>query len=78
MRFESGHFYLPADAPWLADFSQELFSFPETRYDDQVDAVMMALEELLECEDAELCCEGVRLVLLTREEPFLPDFSKRG
>ncbi len=50
MRFESGQFFLPEDAPWLPEFSEELLSFPETRYDDQVDAVIIALEDLLECE----------------------------
>jgi predicted phage terminase large subunit-like protein len=31
--------YLPAGAPWLADFRAELLSFPVGRHDDQVDAI---------------------------------------
>jgi predicted phage terminase large subunit-like protein len=31
--------YVPADAPWLADFRAELLAFPNGRHDDQVDAL---------------------------------------
>lgn len=31
--------YVPAAAPWLADFRAELLSFPAGRHDDQVDAI---------------------------------------
>ena len=31
--------YVPAGAPWLADFRSELLSFPTGRHDDQVDAI---------------------------------------
>jgi predicted phage terminase large subunit-like protein len=31
--------YVPAGAPWLADFRSELLSFPAGRHDDQVDAI---------------------------------------
>jgi predicted phage terminase large subunit-like protein len=31
--------YVPAAAPWLADFRTELLSFPAGRHDDQVDAL---------------------------------------
>jgi predicted phage terminase large subunit-like protein len=31
--------YVPAAAPWLADFRAELLSFPAGRHDDQVDAL---------------------------------------
>lgn len=31
--------YLPADAPWRADFEAELMSFPAGKHDDQVDAL---------------------------------------
>lgn len=37
-RLESGTVYFPADAPWLADFENELLIFPNGKYDDQVDA----------------------------------------
>ena len=31
--------YVPAGAPWLADFRAELLTFPAGRHDDQVDAI---------------------------------------
>ena len=31
--------YIPADAPWRADFESELMSFPAGKHDDQVDAL---------------------------------------
>ena len=31
--------YVPAGAPWLADFRAELLRFPAGRHDDQVDAI---------------------------------------
>lgn len=36
-RLESGTVYFPTDAHWLADFENELLSFPNGKYDDQVD-----------------------------------------
>jgi predicted phage terminase large subunit-like protein len=35
--------FLPERAPWLVDFENELFAFPNGRYDDQVDALIQAL-----------------------------------
>lgn len=42
-KFESGLVHLPEAAPWLADFEAELFAFPGSRYDDQIDSVSQAL-----------------------------------
>ena len=42
-KFESGQVFLPNHAPWLADLETELFAFPNSRYDDQVDSVSQAL-----------------------------------
>jgi predicted phage terminase large subunit-like protein len=42
-KFEAGQVYLPESAPWLADLEAELFSFPQSRYDDQVDSISQAL-----------------------------------
>ena len=36
---ERGDLLLPAEAPWLAEFLGELLGFPNTRHDDQVDAL---------------------------------------
>jgi predicted phage terminase large subunit-like protein len=35
--------FLPKQAPWLVDLENELFAFPNGRYDDQVDALIQAL-----------------------------------
>src|SRR6516162_2370125 len=45
-RFEAGRIFLPAEAPWLADFERELLAFPNGRYDDQVDALLLFLDWL--------------------------------
>jgi len=47
-RFEAGSILLPAEASWLADFESELFAFPNGRYDDQVDALLLFLDWFLE------------------------------
>lgn len=42
--------YIPADAPWRADFEPELLSFPAGKHDDQVDAlglIGMLLDKML-------------------------------
>jgi predicted phage terminase large subunit-like protein len=44
--FEAGKVYLPADAPWLDDFLQEMLRFPGGKNDDQVDAVVLLLTRL--------------------------------
>jgi predicted phage terminase large subunit-like protein len=36
---EAGNVYLPHDAPWLPEFVSELAGFPNSRFDDQVDAL---------------------------------------
>jgi predicted phage terminase large subunit-like protein len=36
---EGGYVRLPSHAPWLEEFLNELVSFPEGRFDDQVDAL---------------------------------------
>ena len=45
-RFEAGRIFLPAEAPWLAEFESELLAFPNGRYDDQVDALLLFLDWL--------------------------------
>ena len=42
--FESGNIWLPKEAPWLADFQSELLAFPNGKYDDQVDALLLFLD----------------------------------
>jgi predicted phage terminase large subunit-like protein len=43
-RFEAGQILLPKEAPWMADFESELLAFPNGRYDDQVDALLLLLD----------------------------------
>lgn len=40
---EAGRVHLPDDAPWLAEFTAELLGFPNSRFDDQVDALSQLL-----------------------------------
>jgi predicted phage terminase large subunit-like protein len=42
-KFECGSVWLPERAPWLADLEAELFAFPNSRHDDQVDSISQAL-----------------------------------
>jgi predicted phage terminase large subunit-like protein len=42
-KIASGQVYFPIDAPWLAELEIELFSFPNGRFDDQVDSISQAL-----------------------------------
>lgn len=41
---EAGYVLLPERASWLEDFKAELLSFPNARYDDQVDALSQFLD----------------------------------
>ena len=41
--FEAGYVLFPVDAPWLPDLTRELFGFPQTRHDDQVDSITQYL-----------------------------------
>jgi predicted phage terminase large subunit-like protein len=45
-RFESGQVHVPQDAPWLAEWLEELLAFPNGRHDDQVDSTSQALDYL--------------------------------
>ena len=42
-KFEAGQVFLPKEAPWLSAFEPELFAFPGSKHDDQVDSVSQAL-----------------------------------
>jgi len=41
---EAGRVHLPSEATWLAEFRSELLGFPNTRFDDQVDALSQLLD----------------------------------
>lgn len=42
--FSNGFVLLPEKAPWLEEYILELTTFPQSRYDDQVDSTSQALE----------------------------------
>jgi predicted phage terminase large subunit-like protein len=42
-KFEAGQVYLPERATWLPELEAELFSFPGSKYDDQIDSISQAL-----------------------------------
>ncbi len=42
-KFANRQMFFPKAAPWLVDFENELFAFPNGPYDDQVDALIQAL-----------------------------------
>jgi predicted phage terminase large subunit-like protein len=42
-KFAAGQVYFPERAPWLPDLEAELFAFPGSRHDDQVDSISQAL-----------------------------------
>jgi|HubBroStandDraft_6_1064221.scaffolds.fasta_scaffold344192_2 phage terminase large subunit-like protein len=42
-KFERGRVFFPRRASWLTDLETELFSFPASRHDDQVDSIRQAL-----------------------------------
>jgi predicted phage terminase large subunit-like protein len=41
---ENGFVYLPREAPWLAEYLHEMLTFPNSKYDDQVDSTSQALD----------------------------------
>lgn len=41
---EAGQLLLPEDAHWLAEFRKELLAFPNSKHDDQVDALSQLLD----------------------------------
>ena len=45
-RFETGQVHLPSEAPWLAEYVDELTAFPSGKHDDQVDSTSQALRFL--------------------------------
>jgi predicted phage terminase large subunit-like protein len=44
--FESGRVRVPSSAPWIADYIDEMASFPAAAHDDRVDSTTQALERM--------------------------------
>jgi predicted phage terminase large subunit-like protein len=70
-RFEAGRIVLPVEAPWLADFENELLAFPSGRYDDQVDALLLFLDWFALNEDS-ITVSFVGPIFISRAEVGLP------
>lgn len=43
VKFEQGRIWLPKQAPWLPAYEAELFQFPHSKFDDQVDSTVQLL-----------------------------------
>lgn len=43
--FQAGNVYLPANAPWVYDYMDELTKFPNAAHDDRVDATTQGLSQ---------------------------------
>ena len=69
-RFEAGRILLPNEAPWLADFENELLAFPYGRYDDQVDALLLFLDWLAENERYLQPVIACPVVIVRQTDPF--------
>ncbi|BAT58554.1 terminase-like family protein [Variibacter gotjawalensis] len=46
-KIEAGFIHFPENESWLADLEAELFAFPNSRHDDQVDSVSQALGHVI-------------------------------
>jgi phage terminase large subunit-like protein len=42
-RIEAGQIFLPEHASWLPELEAELFAFPGSKYDDQIDSISQAI-----------------------------------
>ncbi|MEO6945132.1 MAG: phage terminase large subunit, partial [Nitrobacter sp.] len=58
-KFESGKVFLPFAAPWLPELEEELFSFSQSRHDDQIDSISQALSEAISSYDPGALAEGL-------------------
>jgi predicted phage terminase large subunit-like protein len=56
-KLEAGSLMLPKTAPWLADFVGEYLVFPNSRHDDQIDALSQFLEWQSNREAFEFSCD---------------------
>lgn len=69
---ESGHVFLPEDAPWREDFVDQCTAFPNGAHDDMVDSMTQALTYLLHTGGGEsvICREENPLVGAGMYEPY--------
>jgi predicted phage terminase large subunit-like protein len=72
--FENGRVFLPREAPWLADYVQELTTFPGSQYADQVDSTTQFLDYISRDLDLEVYCRFAAVDL----SAFFRDFNQGG
>lgn len=58
-KFESGQVHFPNHASWLPDLEAELFAFPQSRHDDQVDSISQALAYKISTYDPGALADGL-------------------
>jgi predicted phage terminase large subunit-like protein len=76
VKTEAGQIWLPQQAPWLADFEDELFHFPNAAHDDQVDCLSYAAEEMLHLQGS---VSTIRPLSVPGMQPVMPQrFGGRG
>ena len=59
VKIEAGQVFFPEDAAWLAELEAELFAFPGSKHDDQVDSISQALNH---SSDRFMWCRLARLI----------------
>jgi len=62
-RYEAGQVYHRAEAPWIADFEEELVLFPAGEHDDQVDALAYGVLLVSEYEKSNIDPNLARLLV---------------
>ena len=77
-KFECGQVWLPKEAPWCAEFERELLAFPNGKYDDQVDALLLVLDWYTENKDYWATASGVQFFVNPRDDSWWGRFSGRA
>jgi predicted phage terminase large subunit-like protein len=77
-KFECGQIWLPKEAPWCADFERELLAFPNGKYDDRVDALLLLLDWYTENKDYWAVTSGLQFFSNPRDETWWDRFGWRA
>lgn len=68
--FEAGQVLFPVNQPWSMDFEKELLGFPSARNDDQVDALLLALEHFGQAQASRVSVPLVGPIIVTSPRNF--------
>jgi len=74
-RFEAGQVYFPREAPWLSDCLHEILSFPNTRYDDQIDSLSQFLKWAEARRDTTFVSVGTQVKIFVNGEEYSPPIT---